>query len=180
MRIFLDMDGVLADWPRHAMRAMNLSETQIEWHHANWSKKDVPEQIGVSNSYMWSVINRTPNFWETIPVYDFAHDFVKELRKRSEVIICTSPGTSLTAPSGKAVWLNNNKFKFGKNIVITPQKHLLANSQSILIDDTAKKVDEFLFAGGYASLFRRPWNSSVEHSEKAVEITLSEIDSILE
>ena len=46
-----------------------------------------------------------------------------------------------------------------RQFLIGPSKHLCANPETLLIDDSDKNVDSFRKCGGQAVLVPRPWNS---------------------
>lgn len=168
MLIFLDMDGVIADFNAHSMKLCGLSDDQIQWHYNNWRERDhdTAKQIGVSNTQFWSMVNKDRSFWETIPVYDYAHELVSALRKMGKVIICTAPNSDPECLAGKSKWLINNKFKFGGDVVITKYKYLLAGPDRVLIDDSDEKIIDFVEYGGKGVLFPQPWNSGYVDSDK--------------
>lgn len=178
MIIFLDLDGVIANWNLALMQELGFCQEQIDWHHENWKNENTANQLGITEAHLWKAIGRNPSFWENIPIYDYAHELFKKLNELGEVHICTSPGQDANAPSGKVKWLRKHNFKIGKNFFITPTKHLLAGEYRVLVDDTQKQVDKFLLHGGKAVLFPALWNNNKAHVENKVEFTVNSIKEL--
>jgi 5'(3')-deoxyribonucleotidase len=179
MNIFLDMDGVIADWPSAVSDIFRVDrKIAYEYNYpAGDNRIEMEHVLGISKSEMWAAIEAKNDFWETIPEYDYAKELVKMLKSRGDLYICTSHGTSHSAPSGKMKWLSRNKYKFGKNVCIIPNKHLLANDRSILIDDTPKQYNKFLLSGGYGILFPQPWNGQLVDDK--LSFVSNQLDNIL-
>lgn len=159
MIVLLDMDGCICDWTKQVCKVLNRDYEKLI---QNWTKGvyDTAEQLEVSDAKMWIEINKNPTFWEDIEPYDYAHDLVKQLRKNHEVYICSSPSIDSGCLKGKSAWLVNHKFKFGRNFIFTPQKHLLAQPGRVLIDDLDKNANKFEEFGGKTCLLPQPWNSN--------------------
>ena len=132
VRIFLDLDGVIADFAQHAAAQgkrksngwLNYPELDQEW-------------------------------WTTIPAYKGAKKFYRELCRRGPVkfLTATPPASGFPSYSGKAAWVM--KFCGGgtkglKDLIISPRadKCLLAGPGRILIDDKAENIAEWNRAGG--------------------------------
>ena len=49
-----------------------------------------------------------------------------------------------------------------RRYALTPQKHLLAGPNRILIDDNDRNIEAFRAAGGIGILFPQPWNANHE------------------
>jgi len=94
------------------------------------------------------------------------------------LIFISSPNFDPYCLSGKLSWLQR---RFGKqfgNYAFVRQKHLLANQNAILVDDSKVHVDEFIKAGGKAVLFPMPWNKSHVATNKKVNFVLDAFKSL--
>ena len=182
MRIYVDLDGVVADFCKAVALLFGKDWDECVKNHldnggSNTSSEFTAEVLNIKPSQMWAAINNSPNFWEEIPEYDNAKTLYEMIKKYGDVYICTSPGQSLTAPSGKMRWLKNNNYKVNKNFVITPEKYLLAGEKSVLIDDTEKQIDKFNEHGGIGILYPQVWNKS-GFQENQVEYVENELKRI--
>lgn len=126
--IFLDLDGVIADFESHA------DNTGLVLGDLDYARMD-------------------REWWATIPVFDGAFDFYKQLGEYGKVRFLTAVVMHPGCHSGKADWVIRfaGKGKWGlKDLMICARKdkHLLARPGSILIDDNAKNVQSWLDAGG--------------------------------
>lgn len=139
--IFLDIDGVLADFDSHL-------DTQNKR-----TAKGGPDFDRLDH-----------NWFATIPVFEGAQDFHKEMTKLGEVNFLTAPTMDPGCHSGKAEWLttkflpkmDDGKFEKGRgkfalgNLMIVPKrlKMLFAQPNRILVDDTLANVESWIEAGG--------------------------------
>lgn len=158
-----DMDGVLANWCKHVCDTFghDYDDTIKNWNGGY----EVADQFKISEAELWSRIDKISDWWETIPPYEWLPELLK-IAKHYPSYICSAPSRSPNCVSGKVKWLKQHT-KFDRNIVLTPHKWLLAKENTILIDDSDKKIDDFKAAGGNTILFPQPWNSGGYHPEPA-------------
>lgn len=130
--IFLDLDGVIADFEKHAH------------DHGKMKPSGTPD---------WDSLDR--EWWTTIPMFKGAKDFCRELKKAAPVKFLTAPTLSPDCFGGKAEWIKNNFGKWAlRDLIICSgdDKELLAGPGRILIDDRLKNVMAWQQAGGIGIL----------------------------
>ena len=171
--ILLDMDGVIANFVRHSLVANDLL-----LRHDDCTQYDYWKLAGISGNQFWKRIDSTPRFWETIPPYPWFLE-LKKIVSQFDFHICTSPSKSPDCFSGKADWIQAYFGREFRNIVLTPQKHLLAKSNHILIDDSQQKYEKFVDAGGHAILFPQPWNSNSHLTDDRIAFVRDQLDAIV-
>lgn len=143
MKIYLDMDGVLCDfWGK------------VYEFFPDFKIKEPKTEV------LWEAILSIPNFWEglkPLPDYRKLVDLCIELVGKENVYIL-SAGSRFDerAIPGKKKWLKHwlsdiDESKF--NFVPRKFKKDFANSDSLLIDDFAKNVKDFIKSGGKALLY---------------------------
>ena len=128
--IFLDLDGVLADFDRHLTKAYQKANGRPDF-----DKLD----------YAW---------WTSMPPTAGAKEFYAFCTSQAETRFLTSPVMSPDCFAGKAQFVTDftgDKFALTKLIIAT-DKELIAAPNRILIDDSQSKVDRWLKAGGSAVL----------------------------
>lgn len=157
--IFLDMDGVIADWNKQFCIISGLDNDTII---KNWPAgvTEIHDVLGITKSQMWGRVGANKDFWLDIPVFPYAHEMVDYLRSRYHVRICTSPSSDPQSVADKLRWLTKHKFKFGSDVHVGKDKHWLAAPDRMLIDDMDKKIEAFATNGGKTFLFPQVWNSS--------------------
>jgi 5'(3')-deoxyribonucleotidase len=167
--VFLDMDGVIADWNKQFCNITNNNHEEII---KNWpaGKSEIAEVLGMNKATQWAIINRNPDFWIEIPIFDYAKKMVKYLKSKYEVHICTSPSSDPQSVADKLKWLSKHGLGFGNNFYVTKNKHLLAAPNRILIDDMDKNTTKFAAAGGQVLLFPQVWNSAGEYHGDKLEL----------
>ena len=147
MKIFIDMDGVIADMIVHIdtffPRRISLDTEEVWWKYYGNILHNVP-----FNADFWANIPKTPEADELMAL---AEDF-------GEVCVHTSFMEKEGCIEGKVRWMKrwypNVPFFVGSPGV----KHFLSHTNSVLVDDKTSNVTEFLAEGGHAFLWPTPWN----------------------
>ena len=153
--ILVDMDGVMSNFFESAM---NIWEDKMpkKFPSGEW---DFPEVLGVSNNQFWQRIDDTQNFWENLEPYPWLHELLDYLNSlKLPWTVATSPNKDPGCPTGKIKWLRKHISPNFKSYMIGSQKELMANPNTILLDDTPKKIKAFSTAGGCGVLWPAPWN----------------------
>lgn len=130
--IFLDIDGVLADFDGHAKTHNKFKgDGKLDFEALDF------------------------HWWSTIPAYDGAKAFYDNMKALAKTKLLTAPMVSPHSHHGKAVWLE--KFDTGNkwalmDMIICPSrdKHYLACEGRILVDDRIDNVEAWRQAGGHA------------------------------
>lgn len=134
--VFLDMDGVLSDFDKHAK-----SENKYNANgKLNYDALDF-------------------NWWATMPVFSGALDFYHAVQKLSDnVKFLTGPMISADCFGGKADWITRFDPAQGKwllnHLIICPSKdkQYLAGPNRILVDDRSSNIIAWEKAGGIGVL----------------------------
>lgn len=130
--IFLDIDGVIADFEAH-LDSQNKREDngRIKWNELDH------------------------DWFSSIPIYEGAQEFHKDLSKIGKVRFLTAPTLSAGCFSGKAAWISekflpqSGKYALSSLMIIAKKdKQLAAAPGRILIDDTEENIDRWIEAGG--------------------------------
>lgn len=133
--IFLDLDGVMADFERGY---------EIMYGHHPHSKQDRD---------MWRTINSNPDHWDSLPIMPGAMRLWAVIAQFKPTILtgCPSGGYKM-AVEGKRGWCAR---EFGPEVAVITcmsrdkQKHMIAPGD-ILIDDMSKNCNRWTEAGGVA------------------------------
>lgn len=148
MKLFLDMDGVLADFDSaqssalEAMRSMGASEKEV---------RDEKFRMLIR-----------PGFFRNLPVMAGARELVRGVTGiiGSRPHILSSPMSLRGRPevrercvSEKQEWLQKNFPGMFDETVFEKEKHLYASPGTILIDDRVDNTDRFTEAGGMGLLY---------------------------
>jgi 5'(3')-deoxyribonucleotidase len=158
MIVFLDMDGVLVDFVKGALRAHNISTYDPD---GRW---DMCEVLQITAEDFWGPLNTVEFFENLEPTEEF--DFIMNLTDGHERYILTSPSNRGPVAHGKYNWLS--RYLPHLPTIMTDQKHLLAYTGGFLIDDCDKYIDSYF---GPKVLLPRPWN---RNKDKDVLSTLEE------
>jgi FMN phosphatase YigB (HAD superfamily) len=157
-RIFLDLDGVLADWASAAIRAHGHDPVAI---YAGWQPGtyDLADVLGISGNAMWGPVNDAgADFWANLQPYPWCRPLMDLCTSLAPTTILTSPSKDPAAASGKTRWLQAQFGSDFRSYLIGPDKVSCARRGAVLIDDADKNCDGFRAAGGSAIVFPQKWN----------------------
>jgi 5'(3')-deoxyribonucleotidase len=156
--IFVDLDGVLADFVQSSLALHDRSHLLECWPGGEW---DMPKVMGISRGEFWRAISQQGSpFWEMLEPYPWTAELLDQLRSIAPVTIATSPSMDPGCLDGKVRWMQRHLGPSFRDFLIGPQKYLLARPDVVLIDDRDSNVDAFREHGGQAILFPQPWNSN--------------------
>jgi len=150
-KIYLDMDGVLVDLVESAVKVLSITEQDV------FANPNILDEMGV-----WDMLGSNIDWWENLLPYEWKDDLINACENIATTYILTAPSKTATGSvTGKLLWIREHCPKMFKEsrFIITNQKHLLANSSSLLIDDTSRKVEKFIINGGSAILFPQMYNT---------------------
>ena len=140
--IYVDMDGVLADFFGEWAKLMNVDHFS-----------DIHKQHDIDDALQ--KIRDTDDFWLQLPLLPEAKKLLSLIKKvKGEYNICTSPlADDPNSEPHKREWIKKNLAFFPpKNIYITHNKPQYATAQNgsanILIDDYGVNINAWEAAGG--------------------------------
>ena len=149
--IFLDLDGVLADFGNHAQSENKIKpDGKIDWDALD---------------YTW---------WVTMPAYKGAREFYDETLKLGVVRFLTGPVLNESCYAGKAHWVQDFVPERGKDILEdliicgSENKFLVAAQGRILVDDRASNIKEWIEAGGIGILHTGDFKDTMKKLREAV------------
>ena len=156
--LFLDSDGVKADFDSHAENLFGRHPSKIP------------------NDELWELVNADPErFWDGIPLMEGALEMFDTFRNQYENITfltgCPRDGYDIAA-AHKRVWLRRH---FGDVPVITclsrdKQLHMNAPGD-VLLDDMPRNLKRWEAAGGVAIRYRRgQWREAIEAVNRAMNV----------
>ena len=159
MKLLVDLDGCLSDFLASALSIFGYdlydqSEVGqgIRQRLLDNQKNTEPSPdiyLFVSKKQFWKEIDRAGHeFWTNLPLLPWAKELWAKLNEEypESVYFCTSPSNHPDSSYGKAKWIWKH-FKTNK-FVLTNHKYLLAKPDTILVDDTPKKLRKFEEHGG--------------------------------
>jgi len=181
--IFLDVDGIFADFANTVLRLFGLEQPErLQW---DLMDDDLVGSLCNHEDRMWDHINaQGHDFWATLPQLPWARELYELFKESGEYVgFCTSPAKSPWSCSGKYAWLE----RFAgpqdvRNIHITPHKHYVAKPTALLVDDHHVKVSLFRDHGGHVLPFPAPWHirpDLVLDPQKLVEHVREELELVL-
>lgn len=150
--IFLDLDGVMADFDLHAEEQGKRTD---------------------NGKVKWDELDR--QWWVTMPACKGAKGFYDAAKKIGIVKFLTSPGLHADSFSGKADWVQKFVPESGKfilrDLIICPSKdkQYLAKPNHILVDDRESNIKEWIAAGGIGIHHKGDFRETLKALELAVE-----------
>jgi len=156
--VFLDMDGVVADFQCGVYQAFNkpYDYSKLPRDYDFWSTWDNPP----SREEVDARCN--DSFWANLP---WTHDgkqileAVLKVFSFDQIYLLTVPMLNVESATGKMRWVAMNIPEFYDRTLIGPvPKELLAKPDRLLIDDHDKYIEAFKAESGQVIQVTRPWN----------------------
>lgn len=152
MQIYLDVDGVLANWVEGVRVAAGIEPSV--WDTVGHGLLPTQNQSKIDAAMA------TREFWLGLARYPWADDLYTECKHHGEVMFCTQPFDSAECLAGKYQWLANHFNATMESVIFMRNKWRLANPRSLLIDDNVENCNRFQWAGGHSIIFPQPWNTA--------------------
>lgn len=133
MQLYLDCDGVLADFDRGATELLGMSPSAYQ------------KKYGVAG--FWRAIARHPNFYGSLPLMPDAMELFAAVRHLLPVILTGLPRGNWAAPQ-KIRWAAEHFPGTQILTVMAVDKRNHAQAGDILVDDQAKHAHLWESAGG--------------------------------
>jgi len=154
MKCFLDIDGVLTDFPRAANKFFGRN---IPFE--KFGVPSFPSEMGMSIQEIDS--HFTKYFWANLPWLPTGKQVLALVEKyfgKENICLFTFPSHNSDAASGKVLWIKKSVPQYRDRFLIGTLKYFCANENTILIDDKESNIEEFRQAGGSGILVPAPWN----------------------
>lgn len=165
MRIYFDMDGVLAHFD-----AMRPNDTNL-----NHPSEELSPEMRALKTQFWLDIERDKNFWANIPVMANIEQLLNVAKSYGELFVLSkTPGAKhfnggdvyvAFVADEKRKWIlkHLNKFFDAKHTIICKGKKgelIHPTKTDILIDDRQENIDEWNAHGGTGILFTNAINTT--------------------
>jgi len=157
-RIFLDVDGVLADFETAALKLWGLTgveaqEVKCRGHLQgdNWDmiprlSAVLDQQEPMTFQTFWSkIVAEGPSFWTRLLITTWSYALLEAVETfvGVEWYLATSPSNCSIAAQGKVRWIEAVLGRTFNRYYLCSHKHNLASPGSVLIDDSLKNVKDF-------------------------------------
>jgi 5'(3')-deoxyribonucleotidase len=153
--IYLDVDGVIADFVGGAMKVhgVHIPPKEIKWNFF----LDMGFQHENDPAF-WGPLNNV-EFWENLEPLDDGMELAKWLLKEhgDHVTLCTAANRP-EAAEGRRRWVNKYFPELFEGIIFSRQKWRMAGKDKLLIDDNDDNIEAFYNKKGHTITIPRPWN----------------------
>lgn len=163
-RIFLDIDGVLADFVGGAARLHRADASTVR----TWN---FYEQWGLTSADFWGAMDY--DFWVNLPLTIEAHAIVDCCERAvgsGSICLLTARLENPGGMEGARDWVRRHFPQFGRRLLLGPAKEFCASPSSLLVDDSDNNCGAFVLAGGAACLLPRPWNQNRHLSSQPLDV----------
>lgn len=177
LKIFLDMDEVLADFVGSACRLWGVTESQLltHWEPGRWDmtlplSKMLGRKRQMPCEEFFSVISsRGQTWWEALPALPWALALIELIDEYDyEWKVVSTPSPCQHCVPGKQAWLRQRLGSHFNRYTFTADKPALAKKGIILIDDRQDTVEKFIAAGGLGIVFPRHHNCNYQYKSDPV------------
>lgn len=165
MKIFFDMDGVLADFDRGTI---DLPPVSVD---LNVQTKQMDDAARAAKRERWRCIEQMSNFWRDLPVVAGIDELLRAAASRGELFVLTKVPGAKNFVGGdayvdfidreKRAWIARHMAQYFDDahvIVARGAKEELIHptSNDLLIDDRAGNIADWCAAGGRGIVFANP------------------------
>lgn len=175
MKIFLDVDGVLADFRQGVCNAFGRPDATATKEWVFWDSW--PDVTFEMVNYICA-----HDFWANLSFTEEGQSIFSAVVSkfgRENIYFLTTPMPNPESYSGKLAWLNKYFPGFEKRTIITmTPKSVFAEPDTLLIDDNSNNVSNFYDAGGDAILVPRMWNALYMKRNNALGHVLKKLGEI--
>lgn len=171
MKVFVDMDGVLADYYGGIVRAFTiLSPWPYLCRVGDWNFF-TGNPLNLTNEQVAPKMGR--DFYANLELLPDAHRLIRELENEfdSNVYFLSSPWSTPGCDEGKREWVRRFFPAYEKRTLIGSCKEACAHQGAVLFDDSDGNCKKFRSYDGKAVVIPRPWNSrhaECDHSSGAM------------
>lgn len=178
MKIFLDQDGVLANFVGGACKAHGLTCYDKPEH---LGKFDMERLWGMSMQQFWAPTNNF-DFWfnlEKTPEADAIVELAIDAVGVKNIAMLTSPSLDPDCVPAKRAWMEKYYPQLAKTMIFSWGKGMIGGPGRILIDDRDRNIDDWYVAGGEGILVPRPWNEDYQLSHATFAVIETRLNDIL-
>lgn len=155
--VYVDMDGVLANFLWGALKAHDRLDLYENWPKGQWN---ISTALGVTEDAFWAKIDeRKEQFWASLPktaacdvLLTSLYRWASNPDRPANIAIATAPSLSPYAAAGKTMWLQHHYGRGFRDFVITPDKELLGQPGAVLLDDCEPNISKFSRKKGFGIL----------------------------
>jgi hypothetical protein len=135
-RVFVDMDGTLADFDSHYHACFGVWPNKLE------------------DNVDWDLVRKRPHFYRDIPIFPETMKLWNRLKLYEPVILTGIPDSVPEAAENKMAW--GRKHLPGAKVICCPakEKYLHAAGGALLVDDWEKYMHLWTGAGGVWITYR--------------------------
>jgi len=156
MEIFLDVDGVLADFAEGIIEHFDLKGVTVEsfqmWDSIYGYTRYTPREF-------WEKTDAS--FWAGLQFTSEARRILAMVDPFRPVLLSMVPlSNKAEVVKGKVEWIQKNLPQYYNEgrFLVGGTKHQLAGTGKLLIDDSQANCDDWIKHRGQAILVPRPWN----------------------
>lgn len=161
--VFLDLDGVITNFNKAVCAKFDLPYPPQTYHFFPKIRSQVNDFCDKS-------------FWQNLEWMDDGRDIlgmITEVFEPEKIYLLTKMMPNVGAASGKMAWIQDNLLLYSDRVILMTlgvSKTLLAQPDTLLIEDCDKYFAEFVAAGGQGILVPRLWNKEYEQADKALQV----------
>lgn len=180
--VYVDLDGVLADFVKDALKLHGIEYEGKEPNLFNIVDNkgvfDLENALGLTKNEFWKPINDlSENFWSNLKKTTESDRIMEEIEAKfpkEKIFFLTSPCKDPGCYKGKMQWVEKYYPDYCRRTILTPHKYLLAQSDRLLIDDADHNVEKFKDYGGKTLLIPRSWNQACNFRYQSLSVFLDE------
>lgn len=151
MKVFCDLDGVLADFVAAVEEQYGI--TVDSWDFMSKIPGRTPAQFwDTCSESFWAGLNWTPDGKDILKI-------LEDRFKPQNICLLSSPCATPGCMEGKKRWIDKNLPDYKRRFLMGPAKDFCAGPNKLLVDDYDENIRRFVLNGGLGITIPRKWNS---------------------
>lgn len=170
----LDLDGCIVNWMQGALDVHDIRVPVEEFYEPHKGKPYIQDILQMPAAAFWKPMNE--EFWAKLEWMPDGEEIVRMCEERfgrENITIGTSPSYNYGCWDGKRRWIEKHMHRYYHKTeaqMFGPRKWMMANSETILVDDFDSNIQKFeATRGGHVCPVPRLWNSLHPLSNQTVE-----------
>ena len=143
--IYLDLDGVCADFTKNVSQIFNFKDTSV-----NLPEKNAPWTYEGEDRDRLDVVMESYDFWMNLDPYTWSRSLVELCQRHGDTRFLSKARPNSGCMAGKMDWILKYFPEMEYKTVLTTQdKWICSDDNSFLIDDDLRHKEEWINRGGH-------------------------------
>jgi len=180
--IYVDVDGVLANWVQGLLSRINEAHG-TSYVHDDWNSWDASI---VPKGKKWWDYTSDREFWQHLPLYPWARELFMHAKVTGMpmAFLSSLPVKTPDVLEARREWLDEHmqglwKWKPSEHLISANKKELVVHAGDLLIDDSPTNVNAVRnIVGAEVWCLAQPWNRGITQDRLSPNVILHRLEHL--